>query len=119
LITFGYNYFLTTQLNLLKHMKINFAQVPADDVDMFGDDGLFGPDHSGNFYYNFVEFGTNPGGTEEIAVQDGCGRYMPIAVEHIPSLIDALLTAYRMHLTQESAKNELDLITSDHEMFID
>lgn len=100
-------------------MKINFAQVPAEDVDSFGDEGLFGPDIDGNFYYNYVEFGTNPGGTEEVAITDGCGRYMPITVEHIPSLIDSLLTAYRMHLTQQSAQNELEMITSDHEIFIE
>lgn len=100
-------------------MKINFAQVPAEDVDMFGDESLFGPDSSGNFYYNFVEFGTNPGGTDEIAIEDGCNRYMPIAVEHIPSLIDALLAVYRMHLTQRSAQDELETITSDYEMFIE
>jgi hypothetical protein len=100
-------------------MKINFAQVPAQDVDMFGDESLFGPDSSGNFYYNYVEFGTNPGGTEEVAITDGCNRYMPISVDHIPSLIDALLTVYRMHLTQQSAQSELEFITSDDEMFIE
>lgn len=100
-------------------MKINFAQVPAEDVDMFGDEGLFGPDINGNFYYNFVEYGTNPGGTEELAITDGCNRFIPIAMENVPNLVDALLTVYRMHLTQRSAQDELDLITSDHEMFIE
>lgn len=99
-------------------MKINFAQVPAADVDMFGDEGLFGPDFAGNFYYNYLEFGTNPGGTDEVAIADGCGRYMPIPVENIPNLVDALLTVYRMHLTQKSAQDELDFITSDDELFI-
>lgn len=99
-------------------MKINFAQVPATDVDTFGDEGLFGPDFDGNFYYNYLEFGTNPGGTDEVSIVDGCTRYMPIAVEHIPNLVDALLTAYRMHLTQKSAQDELDFIKSDDELFI-
>lgn len=100
-------------------MKINFAQVPANDVDMFGDEGLFGPDDSGNFYYNYVEYGTNPGGMEEVAITDGCNRYMPISMEHVACLIDALLTAYRLHLTQKSAATELEMIESDHEMFIE
>jgi len=99
-------------------MKINFAQVPADDVDMFGDEGLFGPDDDGNFYYNYVEYGTNPGGMDEVAITDGCNRYMPISMEHVPCLIDALLTAYRLHLTQKSAETELEMIASNQEMFI-
>ena len=77
-------------------MKINFAQVPAHDVDTFGDDNLFGPDKSGNFYYNYVEFGTNPGGVDEVALTDGCGRYMPIAVDNIPDLIAALTEVARI-----------------------
>ena len=77
-------------------MKINFAQVSAQDVDVFGDDNLFGPDHSGNFYYNYLEFGTNPGGVEEVAITDGCGRYMPIAVDNIPDLIAALTEVARI-----------------------
>lgn len=77
-------------------MKINFAQVPAQDVDVFGEDGMFGPDDSGNFYYNFVEFGTNPGGTDEVAITDGCGRYMPIAVDNLPELIAALTEIVRI-----------------------
>ena len=77
-------------------MKINFAQVPAQDVDTFGDDNLFGPDADGNFYYNYLEFGTNPGGIDEAAITDGCGRYMPLAVESIPELITALLEIVRI-----------------------
>lgn len=94
--TFEYNYSLTTQPNHTNNMKINFAQVPAADVDMFGDDNLFGPDADGNFYYNYVEFGTNPGGVDEVAITDGCGRYMPIAVNNIPDLIAALTEVARL-----------------------
>jgi len=85
-------------------MKINFAQVPASDVDTFGDEGLFGPDANGNFYYNYVEFGTNPGGVEELAITDGCGRYMPIAVDNIPDLIAALTEVARISDTLTLAR---------------
>lgn len=77
-------------------MKINFAQVSHADIDTFGDDNLFGPDTGGNFYYNYVEFGTNPGGVDEVAIHDGCGRYMPIAVNNIPDLIAALTEVARI-----------------------
>jgi hypothetical protein len=85
-------------------MKINFAQVPANDVDMFGDDGLFGPDANGNFYYNYLEFGTNPGGVDEVTITDGCGRYMPIAVDNIPDLIAALTEIARISDTLTLAR---------------
>jgi hypothetical protein len=102
--TFEYNYSLTTQPNHTNNMKINFAQVPAHDVDVFGDDSLFGPDADGNFYYNYVEFGTNPGGTDEVAITDGCGRYMPIAVDNIPELIAALTEIARISDTLNLAR---------------
>lgn len=71
-------------------MKINFAQVPHEDIDTFGESGLFGPNDSGDYFYNYVEYGTNNGGLDEVSIVDGCGRYMPISVEHISDLIVAL-----------------------------
>lgn len=96
-------------------MKINFAQVPHDDVDTFGDEGLFGPDHEGNFYYNYVEFGTNPGGTDEVAIVDGCGRFMPIAVENIPELIRVLREINSLSFQIRSTQEVTDYVTSDAE----
>jgi len=100
-------------------MKINFAQVPHSDVDMFGDDNLFGPDHSGNFYYNYVEFGTNPGGTDEIAITDGCGRYMPIAVDNIPDLIAALTEVARISDQLTTAKQLQSYAESTSEAYVE
>lgn len=94
-------------------MKINFAQVPQNDVDTFGDDNLLGPDEAGNFYYNSVEFGTNPGGLEEIAISDTCGRYMPIAVENIPELMMALADLYNVHLTLDESRSVQAMVESD------
>lgn len=100
-------------------MKINFAQVPATDVDTFGDDNLFGPDASGNFYYNFVEYGTNPGGTDEVAIVDSCGRYVPIAVENIPELIAALTEAARFSDTLTLARQLEMYVESDSEAYVE
>ena len=100
-------------------MKINFAQVPASDVDMFGDDNLFGPDASGNFYYNYVEFGTNPGGTDEVAITDGCGRYMPIAVDNIPDLIAALTEVARISGTLDTARQLEMYVESTSEAYVE
>lgn len=96
-------------------MKINFAQVPDTDVDMFGDDGLFGPDDNGDFYYNFVEFGTNPGGLDEVAIVDGCNRYMPIAVEHIPELVRALSEVYKISVSIHNVELIKEFVESDQE----
>jgi hypothetical protein len=100
-------------------MKINFAQVPANDVDMFGDDNLFGPDKSGNFYYNYLEFGTNPGGVDEVAITDGCGRYMPIAVDNIPDLIAALEEVARISGTIDTARQLKMYVESTSEAYVE
>lgn len=116
--TFGYNYFLTTQLNQLNHMKINFAQVTPADVDTFGEDGLFGPDQSGNFYYNYVEFGTNAGGTEEVTIADGCNRMMPLTIDSIPELIIALHECYKIAKALESSQRIQDYVSTDTQAYV-
>ena len=99
-------------------MKINFAQVPAHDVDVFGDDNLFGPDESGNFYYNVLEFGTNAAGTEEVVIHDTCERIMPIAVDSIPELITALGECYKIALALKSAEVISDYVNADTKAYI-
>lgn len=100
-------------------MKINFAQVPHDDIDTFGDEGLFGPDCDGNFYYNYVEFGTNPGGVEELAIHDGCGRYIPIAVQNIPDLIAALTEVARISDKITLAQQLETYVESNYEAYVE
>lgn len=99
-------------------MKINFAQVPHEDIDMFGDDNLFGPDDNGEFYYNYVEYGTNPGGLDEVAIHDGCDRYMPIAMENVPELIRALAESYKIYIGLKSAEQIQDIVESDTEAYV-
>ncbi len=77
-------------------MKIYFSKVPHSDIDNFGDDSLLGPNKEGEYFYNQVEFGTNPGGVDEVAISDSCNRYIPISVETIPELISALVQCYNM-----------------------
>jgi hypothetical protein len=100
-------------------MKINFAQVPHADIDTFGDEALFGPDRAGNFYYNQLEYGTNPGGTDEVAITDGCERYMPIAVENIPDLITALEEVLRISGGIKFAKEITTYVESEAEADVD
>ena len=76
-------------------MKIYFGD--AND-DIFAD-GLF-TCNSNQFYYG-VENGTNPGGLEEVAIFDGCKRFIPIHIEAVPELIAALQEVLR---TNEAVK---------------
>lgn len=99
-------------------MKINFAQVPHEDVDMFGEDNLFGPNEAGEFFYNYVEYGTNPGGLDEVAIVDGCNRFMPIAMEHIPELVTALNECYKIYLEIASADNTKEYVETNSEAYV-
>lgn len=75
-------------------MRIYFGETSERDVEVFGTDGLF--EVQDQFYGYFVEFGSNPGGIEDIVVQDGCGRKVPVCLEHIPQLIQALAECYNI-----------------------
>jgi len=99
-------------------MKINFARVSYEELDFFTESNMFGPDENGDFYYNYVEFGTNSGGTEEVVIVDGCARYMPIPVEHIPELIEALKACYKLHNKLQKAEALEELVESDTEAYI-
>lgn len=71
-------------------MKIYFDPAQHEHIDMFGDEGLYGPDDSGNFYYGQVDIGEGPGGLDDIRISDTCGRMVPVSVDGLPSLIRAL-----------------------------
>ena len=96
-------------------MKIRFSQVPDSDVEFFGDDGLLGPDNQDNFYYNEVEYGTNPGGFEEVSIKDGCGRYVPISMDTIPELIAALTECHSIYREMNAIEQVKDLVESQYE----
>lgn len=85
-------------------MKINFALVPDENLAFDGTEDLFGPDDYDNYFYNTVEFGTNPGGLDEVTIHDTCGRYMPISIEAIPELVMALQECYRIAKNLKTAQ---------------
>jgi hypothetical protein len=99
-------------------MKIYFSQVPDADVDNFGDEDLFGPNKAGNFFYNQIEFGTNPGGIEEVAISDGCNRYIPICVDTIPELIEALNICYNLKSHLDSRAKVEAIVESETEAYV-
>lgn len=93
-------------------MKYYFGKVPAADVENFGDEGLF--EYEDNYYYNCVEFGTNPGGVEDFVISDTCGRSIPISTEMIPGLSRVLLDIrMAMNTFQEAEELEQDVYDCD------
>lgn len=69
-------------------MKYFIGQVASEEMDTIGEDGLF--EYGGDYYYNMVEFGTNPGGAEDFVISDTCGRSVPISIEQLAVLIETL-----------------------------
>lgn len=100
-------------------MKIYFSKVPHSDVDNFGDEGLFGPNKDGDFFYNQLEFGTNPGGLDEVAISDSCNRYLPLCVDNIPDLMEALTMFYNTKTQIDLRDKVLAVVESDAEGYVD
>jgi len=104
-------------------MNIYFSEATGEDVDAWGDDGMFvTEDVQGNvrYFYNGVEHGTNPGGIEEVRIFDGCNRSIPIALETIPELISALQFCFDNFKKIEEAKQlEHELNCHNHNHFVE
>lgn len=94
-------------------MKINFAQVSQEDLEYFGHDELFHNTDNTKHYYFTLEYGTNPGGMEEVAIHDGCNRYMPIAIDNIPEMITAFQEIYSIAKELQLAQKITNLANSD------
>lgn len=92
-------------------MKYYFGKVPAQDVEMFGEDGLF--EHEGEYFYNQLEIGSNPGGTEDFIISDTAGRSIPIATDMIPELARVLLDIKLMMGTIAEAEHLQDDLAND------
>lgn len=102
-------------------MKIYFSEATAD-IEMFGTDGTFEvQDGFGNerYFYNGVEHGTNPGGMDEVRIFDGCGRSIPVAVENIPELVEALNYCFNNIKLLEQAQKLEQALQSDAERFVE
>jgi hypothetical protein len=84
-------------------MKIYFGSQDKDTV--LDDDGMFNTPTEPDFcFYYGVEFGSNAGGINEVVIFDGCERTVPIDVESVPALIDALQRCYDIHQQLEEAE---------------
>lgn len=88
-------------------MKIYFSEVldNEDSSETF--------EYNDSNYYTYVEYGTNPGGLDEIAIADTCRRYMPICIEQVPNLITALQSCYDIHRKMLLAEELKEFAESD------
>lgn len=88
-------------------MNIYFGRAPHDEFD-FSD--LFEVERNGEteHYYQAVEFGTNPGGTDEVRIYDTVGRSIPISVDTIPQLVEALNHCFNMNEKFREAQAALE-----------
>lgn len=104
-------------------MNIYFSEVTKDDIESWGDEGTFvTKDHYGEvrYFYNGVEHGTNPGGIEEVRIFDGCNRSIPIAVDNIPDLIEALqFCLNNVETIQHAQRLEHELSCPNHNHFVE
>lgn len=94
-------------------MKIYFSEV----LDLEDSDETF--EYNDTKFYNYVEFGTNPGGRDEVAIADTCNRFMPICIEQVPDLIAALQACYDIHVKVLKAEELKELAESDEGAYVE
>lgn len=101
-------------------MQIYFGRANERDVEQFGDEGMFQVQRNGKtlWFYQGVEHGTNPGGIEEVRIFDGCNRSIPISVEQIPELVEALNYCHNNYTTINQGNELVEQLESDTEMFV-
>jgi len=91
-------------------VRIYFSKASDADIDFFGDEGTFKlqyDDNTTSYYYQMVEFGVGGGGLEEVTLNDTCNRSIPIAVETIPQLVEALNHCYNLHIRYTNIMQEV------------
>lgn len=88
-------------------MHIYFGKI--HDLELF--DGAF--EHNDEHYLYAVEFGSNPGGTEDVVIKDSVGRATYIDSDSIEALIEALEHVNELRDEAQSAQKLLDYIYSN------
>lgn len=88
-------------------MQIYFGAEALDDL--ISTEGMLVSSSSDThaFYYG-LEFGSNTGGTDEVLIYDGIDREIPVDIENVPALIQALEKAYFLHKTIKMADEIMD-----------
>jgi hypothetical protein len=69
--------------------------------------------HRNEYFWFYLEYGTNPGGLDEVSITDGCNRIMPISIEHVGELIDALERVRELDGNMKAGADSQKLALSD------
>ena len=101
-------------------MKIYFGKAEYNDVDLFGDDGMFAVTRNGEtqWFYQGVEHGTNAGGLDEVRIFDGCERSIPISIDQIPELVEALNYCYNNYQSINRGSELAERLETNDEVFV-
>lgn len=98
-------------------MKTFFSPCASVDADDIQGQGVFSV--ADKYFYNYVEFGTNPGGIDEVSIVDGCGRYMPVCIDDVPDLIAALQDMYQTAQEIALAERVLACVNSNFIQYVE
>ena len=98
-------------------MKIYFHEANLDEYTSAED--VFTAPELDKHYWQYVEYGTGPGGLEEIAIHDTVGRYIPIDVEAINDLIQALHRVKQIHASITNGEQSMQLAESNANESVD
>lgn len=91
-------------------MKIYFGEVTQQDLDQWGTDGLLQRD--GRYFSGAVEFGTNAGGIDDVVIEDGCGRSIPLSVDNLFEIAVALSECAKIYHEIQEAQHLQEEIES-------
>lgn len=89
-------------------MKYYFGPVNANDL--YSVDAFASSDNDNDLFFYGVEFGTNPGGMEEVMIFDSCNRAIPIDIDNVPALIDILKGLLKAKASIDRAEKLQDFI---------
>lgn len=70
-------------------MQALFGQAHESMVNMFGTEDMHDNGHQEYFFYG-IQYPSPVAGYDELVVHDTCGRSIPIDIDSIDSMIDAL-----------------------------
>jgi hypothetical protein len=92
-------------------MNFYFGNVSQEELAVMDKDELF--HHNGEYYYYCLEFGSNSGGTEEVALYDSVGRFVPIGLDSVSQLNTALAECLAISQKLEEAATVHQMLESD------
>jgi len=99
-------------------MKIFFGAVDYDPSELDADELFTTSEAPTKYFYYQLEWGTNNGGMEDVMLRDTCDREVPVSIDHINELIDALVRVRDMNDDIKRGKELEEKVEGDSEEVI-